>query len=72
VSLLDSTSIHIDGLSINGFNMYIKTYNLKTYAQSMGFTDASDLGKESFNVFFNAWVDAYELGNIPSGLERGK
>jgi len=72
VSLLDSTSIHIDGLSINGFNMYIKTYNLKTYAQSMGFTDASDLGKESFNVFFNAWVDAYELGNIPSGLEKGK
>ncbi len=71
-SILDTGDINVTIPFSYCANLFIRIGGLDAYAQSMGFRDARYLDTEKFEIYFNVWVDTYELGNISIGVAKGK
>ena len=72
MSILDTGDINVTIPYSYCANLFIRLSGLNGYAFSMGYKDARDLDKEKFEIYFDVWVDTYELGNIPTTIAKGK
>lgn len=70
LSVLDTADLYVNILTASSFDLSIRLSGLDAYAQSFGFGDALKLDTDGFEIYFNVWVDAYELGTIPVGFTK--
>lgn len=68
MSILDYGTLSAQVYGSEEFVLSIELGYLGAYATSIGFSQPEDLQRFDIEIYFNCWVDSYELMGIPSVL----
>lgn len=68
MSILDNGMLFAQVIDSGQFDLSIQLGYLGAYATSIGFSQPEDLQRFDIEIYFNCWVDSYELMGIPSVL----